>query len=481
MRMSEHGRNLLTQWEGFKTKPYLDVGGKQTIGVGHLLTDAELNSGSLEIQGVRVPWGPGLTQSQVGELLRQDLTRFEEAVERLVSVPLTQNQFDALVSFTFNLGETNLAESTLLKRVNAGDFEAVPTELIRWTKVAGKPIEGLIRRREHEIDLWKSGAAAQPLPPTPPQPAPTPPTPTAPDPAPSLGHATTPSIYTIAPGDTLASVAQRFGVTVAELANANDIINPADFAPPRIVRIPSSAAARSSFKGELSRRDTAKNAAEHVRRQAKVLRQVKSPTTVPGVDHREQIEHILAVQQFGRDLDMEIKADGVAGPLTYGLTLTLQLGMIDGPYLDAPLRPDAAPGPATTAMLGFSRDNNFRCSKNFRWTEFDTKNPDRVVSKYNPVLMIDRNLIILAQRIRDHLGFGFSPISAYRDPEWNEVVKGSLKSQHMAGKAIDIDSERLRLTESVVRHLGAKGVGIVGATGFVSHVDTRAASAKWFY
>jgi hypothetical protein len=167
--------------------------------------------------------------------------------------------------------------------------------------------------------------------------------------------------------------------------------------------------------------------------------------------------------------------------LTYGLALTLQLGMIDGPYLDAPLRADAAPGPATTAMLDFSRDNGFRCSKNFRWAEFDTQNPNRVVSKFNPVLLIDRDLIILAQKIRDHVGFAFSPVSAYRDPEWNEIVGGSRASQHMLGKAIDIENEHLQLTESTVRRLGAKGVGIVRATGFVAHVDTRNAAAKWYY
>lgn len=464
MQMSEHGRQLLTQWEGMKTSSYLDAGGKPTIGVGHLLTDSELSSGTLVINGVSVPWNSGINEFHVAELLRQDLGRFEDAVNRVVDpgVELAQSQFDALVSFAFNVGVAGFTGSTLLERVNTRNLGGVPTQLRRWTKLGdGQVSEGLANRRENEVDLWNFDTTSQPAP----------------------AVIVSPSTYTVEAGDTLESVALRFDTTIAALANTNNIINPADFTPGRVVNIPSPAPIPNSkiFAGELSKRDAAKNTSRHVLNRAKVMRQVVSPTLVAGVDHREQVQHIIAVQQFGRDLNIGINADGVAGPLTYGLTLSLQLGMIDGHYLDTPLHADAAPGPATTAMLGFSRDNGFRCSKNFRWSEFDTQNPDRVLSKSNPVLRIDRDLMILAQRIRDHVGFSFSPVSAYRDPEWNQVVGGSLASQHMLGKAIDIENERLRITESTARQLGAKGVGVVRATGFVAHVDTREVAAKWFY
>ena len=149
MRMSEHGLELLTQWEGFETSAYLDSGGKLTIGVGHLLTAAERSSGTVTIDGVPVAYGGGLSRAQVTALLRQDLTQYEAAVNEHVTVGLAQNQFDALVSFTFNVGKGALASSTLLKRVNALDFDDVPNQLRKWNKVNDQVIQGLVNRREN--------------------------------------------------------------------------------------------------------------------------------------------------------------------------------------------------------------------------------------------------------------------------------------------------------------------------------------------
>ena len=80
---------------------------------------------------------------------------FEEAVRRLVKVPLTANQFDALVSFCYNCGEGNLAKSTLLKRVNAGDHDGAATEFHKWNKAGGKVLAGLTRRRASESLLYQ--------------------------------------------------------------------------------------------------------------------------------------------------------------------------------------------------------------------------------------------------------------------------------------------------------------------------------------
>jgi lysozyme len=87
-------------------------------------------------------------------LLAEDLVEFEEYVDTLVKVPLTQNQFDALVSWTFNLGPGNLQESTLLKKLNQGLYAEVPTEIRRWNKAGGEVLDGLVRRREAEVSLF---------------------------------------------------------------------------------------------------------------------------------------------------------------------------------------------------------------------------------------------------------------------------------------------------------------------------------------
>ena len=155
MQMSENGKKLLAQWEGIEEKAYKDSVGKLTIGVGHLILPDELSSGKITIQGQAVSYANGLTNEQVFDLLAQDLVRFEEGVNNLVTVSLTQNQFDALVSFSFNLGVSSLKESTLLKRINAKDFDDVPNQFMRWVKAGGKTVQGLVNRRANEVKLWK--------------------------------------------------------------------------------------------------------------------------------------------------------------------------------------------------------------------------------------------------------------------------------------------------------------------------------------
>ncbi len=99
---------------------------------------------------------PGLviSKADAGQRLMSDLIVAERAVEHSVTVPLSDNQFSALVSFTFNLGAGSLEKSTLLKRLNAGDHGAVPAELMKWCHVGGRTSEGLRKRREAEGKLW---------------------------------------------------------------------------------------------------------------------------------------------------------------------------------------------------------------------------------------------------------------------------------------------------------------------------------------
>ena len=154
MQMSQHGLDLLTQWEGCELEVYNDSAGLPTIGVGHLLTKSELMSGKITLGGVPVKYSDGLTQQQAETLLGQDLDPTEAAVNNGVKVKLSQNQFDALTSFTFNVGVAAFTSSTLLRLLNQGQYAQVPEQLMRWTRAGGRVVQGLVNRRQNEIKLW---------------------------------------------------------------------------------------------------------------------------------------------------------------------------------------------------------------------------------------------------------------------------------------------------------------------------------------
>jgi len=156
MQMSENGQRKLADWEGFKPRAYRDAAGKLTIGVGHLLTRSELSSGKIWIQGEAVRYAAGLSDRQVLDLLGQDLEGAQNVVNECVEVELQQNQFDALVSFCFNVGATAFQNSTLLRRLNQGGYDEVPVQLRRWVHCHGAVEAGLVNRREHEIVLWNA-------------------------------------------------------------------------------------------------------------------------------------------------------------------------------------------------------------------------------------------------------------------------------------------------------------------------------------
>lgn len=154
MQMSEHGLELIKQWEGFKPDVYKDSAGLPTIGVGHLITKSEQTTGEIVIGGLPVQYANGLTGQQVLDLLSQDVQPAEQAVNNGVKVALDQNQFDALVSFTFNVGVGAFTSSTLLKVLNQSQYDGVPDQLRRWNKAGGKVVQGLVNRRENEVKLW---------------------------------------------------------------------------------------------------------------------------------------------------------------------------------------------------------------------------------------------------------------------------------------------------------------------------------------
>jgi lysozyme len=156
MHISQNGTKLLGEWEGLRTEVYDDAAELPTIGVGHLITQDERDSSKITIQGQAVDYRQGLSEQAVLDLLAQDLERFEAAVNDGVQVALAQNQFDALVSFAFNVGVQAFKTSTLLKKLNDGLYDEVPAQLRRWTKAGGQTVQGLVNRREKEITLWES-------------------------------------------------------------------------------------------------------------------------------------------------------------------------------------------------------------------------------------------------------------------------------------------------------------------------------------
>lgn len=144
MKISNNGLNVIKEFEGLRLKAYDDGVGVWTIGYGTIRYPS----------ATRVKRGDTITEAQAEEYLRHDVSRFENAVNKLVKVKLNQNQFDALVSFTYNLGESSLASSTLLRKLNAGDFVGAAKEFLRWNRAGGKVMAGLTRRRKAEHDLF---------------------------------------------------------------------------------------------------------------------------------------------------------------------------------------------------------------------------------------------------------------------------------------------------------------------------------------
>lgn len=149
MKTSSRGLDIIMEHEGFEPDPYRCPTGYWTIGFG-----SRFYADGREVQRT----DPPIDRIQALVLLKETLVEYEDAVMRLVKVPLTQGQFDALVSFTYNLGAGALARSTLLRLLNAGDFVAAQGQFERWNKgqVNGKSVvlPGLVRRRRDEATLF---------------------------------------------------------------------------------------------------------------------------------------------------------------------------------------------------------------------------------------------------------------------------------------------------------------------------------------
>ena len=145
MQFSAAGMELMKRSEGFRSRVYLDVAGIPTIGYGHRLLHPE-------------SFQNGVDEAQAAQILASDVREAEEELRHLVKVSLTQGQFDALVDFVFNLGSGRLAASTLLKELNAGNYEDAIEELLRWDHAGAAENPALKARREAEAELWRTGS-----------------------------------------------------------------------------------------------------------------------------------------------------------------------------------------------------------------------------------------------------------------------------------------------------------------------------------
>lgn len=140
MKISEEGKALIKKFEGCELDSYVCSGGVWTIGYGHT---------------AGVKQGDKINQDEADHLLTEDLEEFEGYVNNAVEVALDQNQFDALVAWTFNLGPSNLKSSTMLEVLNEEKYSKVPSEMKRWNKAGGEILDGLVRRREAESLLFE--------------------------------------------------------------------------------------------------------------------------------------------------------------------------------------------------------------------------------------------------------------------------------------------------------------------------------------
>lgn len=179
MKTSQKGIDLIKKFEGCRLTAYKCPAGVWTIGYGHT-------------RGVKK--GQRITQKQAESYLKSDLREYEKSVEKAVKVTLNQNQFDALISFTYNCGVAALQGSTLLKKLNAGDYKGASAEFPRWNKSSGRVLNGLKYRRKAERELFDKIPAS--------------------------------IIYVVKKGDTLSKIARTYNTTLAKLVKLNNIKNP---------------------------------------------------------------------------------------------------------------------------------------------------------------------------------------------------------------------------------------------------------------
>ena len=140
MKASQNCLELVKHFEGFRGHAYICVAGQRTIGYGHKIMPHETYE--------------EISMEQANEILMHDLQIFSSAVNRNIQYPLRQNQFDAIVSFTYNVGIASLQRSTLRQKINYAELDKVEHEMLKWVYVKALKVQGLVVRRKSEIELF---------------------------------------------------------------------------------------------------------------------------------------------------------------------------------------------------------------------------------------------------------------------------------------------------------------------------------------
>ncbi len=160
MKVSAAAIQMIKHHEGVRTKPYRCPALLWTVGVGHVIDPSHTAVKYEERKSLPIPagWDRVLSMGEVDSILAQDLGRFERGVLRLCPAAIDrQGVFDSLVSFSFNVGLGNLQRSGLRMKTNRGDFDEAADEFLKWTKAAGRVLQGLVKRRKDERSMYLSG------------------------------------------------------------------------------------------------------------------------------------------------------------------------------------------------------------------------------------------------------------------------------------------------------------------------------------
>jgi len=158
VKVSKEAIEGIKKDEGVRTKPYRCPALIWSVAVGHVIDPNHIRVPFNERKNIPLPteWDRVLSMAEVDAILAADLATFERGVLRLCPSGLTQGRFDALVSFSFNVGLGNLQRSTIRMKHNRGDFEGAAEGFMAWTKAGGKELPGLVKRRKHERALYES-------------------------------------------------------------------------------------------------------------------------------------------------------------------------------------------------------------------------------------------------------------------------------------------------------------------------------------
>lgn len=149
MNIGDRGLDLIRAFEGFRAEPYLDAVGVPTIGYGSTYYP--------DGQRVRLT-DPPISEPEARRLMQATLAEFEDGISAALRVGVTQSQFDALICWAFNIGVSAAQNSTLMKKLNSGDYFGAADQFLRWNKAGGVVLSGLSRRREAERELFLEDA-----------------------------------------------------------------------------------------------------------------------------------------------------------------------------------------------------------------------------------------------------------------------------------------------------------------------------------